>query len=248
MRQVARFVQIIYVLYAIVMFCLLMLFVIPFALLTTVVSYKRGGNIIYGACKIWAICWYFLLGFRYKEIHEGTHDKKKAYIFVANHSSYLDIPQLMRSMHQSVRVLGKAELSKVPLFGIIYRAAVISVDRASVTSKTASMRQLTKRLKEGISVFIFPEGGFNELRLPLSKFYDGAFKMAISTQTPIQPVLFLDTAARIPPSSLFGMTPGRCLTVYLPEIPVTDLTDKDAGALKEKVFSEMEKALIKYKK
>ena len=248
MRLVARFVQIIYVLYAMILFCLLMLFVIPFALLTTLVDNRKGGIIIYGACKIWAICWYFLLGFRYKEIHGTTYDKKKAYIFVANHSSYLDIPQLMRSMHQPVRVLGKAELSRVPLFGIIYRAAVISVDRASISSKAASMRQLTKRLKEGISVFIFPEGGFNETGKPLSKFYDGAFKMAISTQTPIKPVLFLDTADRIPASSLFGMTPGACRTVYLPEISVAGLTDKDAGQLKEKVFLEMEKALINFKK
>jgi len=248
MRLVAKFIQIMYVLYAIILFCLLMLFVIPFALLTTVVDYRKGGNIIYGACKVWAICWYFCLGFRYKEIHAAIHDKKKAYIFVANHSSYLDIPQLMRSMHQPVRVLGKAELSRVPLFGIIYRAAVISVDRSSMRSKATSMRQLTKRLKEGISVFIFPEGGFNESGQPLSKFYDGAFKMAISTQTPIKPVLFLDTADRIPAASLFGMTPGRCRTVYLPEVPVEGLTDKDASQLKEKVFLEMEKAFINFKK
>jgi len=248
MRAVLRFIQIIYVVYAIIMFSVLMLFVIPCALLTLVLDNRRGGILIYGACRIWAILWYRLIGFRYKEQYQGTHDRKKAYIFVANHSSYLDIPQLMRAMHQPVRVLGKAELAKVPFFGIIYKAAVITVDRGSIHSKAASLRRLTKVIRQGISIFIFPEGSFNESGQPLARFYDGAFKMALETGAPIKPVLFLDTADRIPPSSLFGMTPGKCRTVYLPEIPVTGYSDKEVGALKEKVFSEMEKALIKFKK
>jgi len=247
MRAVIRLIQIIYVAYAVLMFSVLMLFVIPFALFTVFLDNRRGGILIYGACKVWAILWYRLIGFRYNETHLGTHDRKKAYIFVANHSSYLDIPQLMRAMHQPVRVLGKAELAKVPFFGIIYKAAVITVNRGSIQSKAASMRRLTKVIKQGISIFIFPEGSFNESGQPLARFYDGAFKMALETRTPIKPVLFLDTADRIPPASLFGMTPGKCRTVYLPEIPVTGFGDKDVHALKEKVFSEMEKALIKFK-
>ncbi|UAY57441.1 1-acyl-sn-glycerol-3-phosphate acyltransferase [Arachidicoccus terrestris] len=243
-----RILQILYTVYAMLMFSLLMLFVIPFALITALLDNRKGGILIYGACKVWAILWYTLLGFRYKESYLGTHDKKKPYIFVANHSSYLDIPQLMRCMHQPVRVLGKAELSKIPLFGIIYRAAVVSVHRDSIQSKVASMLRLRKVLKEGISIFIFPEGGFNETQQPLARFYDGAFKMAIETQTAIKPILFLDTANRIPQKSLFRMSPGKCRTLYLPEIDITGYDLKQVAALKEKVFTEMEKALINYKK
>lgn len=248
MKGILRFLQILYTLYAMVMFTLLMFFVIPFALVTALLDNRKGGVLIYGACKVWAILWYTLLGFRYRESYQGIHDKKKAYIFVANHSSYLDIPQLMRCMHQPVRVLGKAELGKVPLFGIIYRAAVISVDRGSVQSKVASMLRLRKVLKEGISIFIFPEGAFNETGRPLAHFYDGAFRMAIETATPIKPILFLDTADRIPQQSLFRMSPGKCRTVYLPEIDVSGYDLKQVSELKEKVFTEMEKALINYKK
>lgn len=226
-----------------VAFCLLMLFVLPFALITPLFSIKKGGLIIYKACQIWAVLWYRLLFFRYEEIYQAPHDPKKQYIFVANHRSYLDIPQLMRSMHQSVRVLGKQELGKVPLFGLIYRRAVIMVDRSSAANKAKSMLRLRRLIKEGISVFIFPEGGFNETKQPLSRFYDGAFKMAIETGTPIKPLIFADTYKRIPPSSLLKMNPGRCRTFYLEEIPVEQYTTKDLPALKEKVFREMEKAL-----
>lgn len=248
MKGIIRILQILYTVYAMLIFTLLMLFVVPFALITALLDNRKGGILIYGACKIWAILWYALLGFSYEESYLGTHDKKKPYIFVANHSSYLDIPQLMRCMHQPVRVLGKAELSKIPLFGIIYRAAVVSVDRDSIQSKVASMLRLRKVLKEGISIFIFPEGGFNETQQPLARFYDGAFKMAIETQTAIKPILFLDTADRIPAKSLFRMSPGKCRTVYLPEIDITGYDLKQVAALKEKVFTEMEKALINYKK
>lgn len=248
MKGIIKVLQLIYSIYAILTFTILMLFVIPFALLTALLDNRRGGILIYTACKVWAIIWYFLLNFRYKEQHLETHNKKKAYIFVANHSSYLDIPQLMRCMHQPVRVLGKVELSKVPLFGIIYRAAVISVNRGSVQSKAASMLRLTKVLKSGISIFIFPEGSFNESDQPLARFYDGAFKMAIETATPIKPVLFLDTKDRIPQQSIFRMSPGKCRTLYLPEIDVTGYDLKQVSALKEKVFAEMENALINFKK
>ena len=248
MKTIIKVLKFIYSLYGVLLFLLLMLFVIPFALLTVFLDNRRGGILIYTACKVWAIIWYTLLGIRYKMTELGTHDKKNAYIFVANHNSYLDIPQLMRSLSQPVRVLGKAELAKVPLFGIIYRAAVVSVDRGSLRSKAASMIALRKIIKEGISIFIFPEGGFNETQEPLAKFYDGAFRIAIESQTPIKPLLFLDTAARIPQESIFQMTPGKCRSILLPEISVEGYSLKDIQSLKEKVFSEMQKALTEYKK
>ena len=240
--------HVLYTIYAICTFFILMLFVIPFALMMLFLNNKAGGILIYGACRVWAALWYFLLGFKFKKHFLKEHDRKKTYIFVANHQSYLDIPQLMRSLHQPVRVLGKAEMAKIPLFGIIYRAAVVAVDRGSAGSKVASMRRLKRLLEQGISIFIFPEGGFNESGKPLARFYDGAFKMAIETQTPVKPILFVDTAARIPAQSLFKMTPGICRTIYLPEIDVTNFDLKQVSLLKEKVFIEMEKALMIYKK
>ena len=102
-------------------------------------------------------------------------------------------------------------------------------------------------LKKDISIVIAPEGTFNMTHKPLKEFYDGAFKIAIETQTPIKPVLFLDTYDRMHYGSIFSMQPGRSRSVYLEEIPVDGLVLEDVGFLKEKVYKIMEEKLVGYK-
>jgi 1-acyl-sn-glycerol-3-phosphate acyltransferase len=159
----------------------------------------------------------------------------------------MDIPPIVMIAHQPVRVLGKYEMVKVPVFGWIYRAAVILVDRRSPDTRSRSVRALKSALKHHISIFIFPEGTFNETRNPLKHFYDGAFRIAIETQTPIKPVLLVDTLDRMHHRSLFELTPGINRVVYLEEISVEGLMLKDIPALKNKVYDIMEAGLKRYR-
>lgn len=202
---------------------------------------------MYIVCNIWARLWYGIIGMRHKEIHEGVQDKKGQYIFTANHTSYMDIPVLIRCMRQPVRVLGKHEMVKFPVFGIIYKAAVILVDRSSSEKRAKSVRALRAALNYGISIFIFPEGTFNETEKPLKEFYDGAFRMAIETQTPIKPLLFIDSLSRMHWRSIFTLNPGRCAVVFMNEITVANYTMKDVQLLKKQVYEAMEAGLLKYR-
>src|SRR5690606_10156480 len=131
------------------------------------------------------------------------------YIFVSNHISYLDSAVLVKAYRQPLRPLGKVEMSKIPVFGFIYRNAIVTVDRSNPDNRAASLRVLRSILSRGISVLVFPEGTFNDTRRPLKDFYDGAFRLAIETQTPVKPVLFLDTYRRMPYTGVLTLTPGR---------------------------------------
>jgi 1-acyl-sn-glycerol-3-phosphate acyltransferase len=224
-----------------------MLLVIPPVVAASFFGKVRGGNFIYRLFSYWARTWFFLIGIRHQNFYEHPHDKNKQYIFVANHISYLDAPVIVRALHQKVRVLGKAEISKVPLFGFIYRNAVVTVNRSSATHRANSVRILKSVIKKGISIFIFPEGTFNETSQPLKDLYDGAFRIAIETQTPIKPLLFLDTWRRMHYATAFSLTPGRSRTVFLEEIPVAGLTSKDVSLLKQRVTQVMEQKLREYK-
>jgi 1-acyl-sn-glycerol-3-phosphate acyltransferase len=82
---------------------------------------------------------------------------------------------------------------------------------------------------------------------PLKEFYDGAFRIAIETGTPIKPILFLDTYRRMPFESLFHMSPGISRILYMDEIPVTGYTLADTARLKAEVHALMEKKMIEYK-
>ena len=93
---------------------------------------------------------------------------------------------------------------------------------------------------------VFPEGTFNMGTAPLKDFYDGAFRVAIETQTPVKPVLFLDAYRRMPYQSLFLLTPGQNRIVYLDEIPVDGYTVSDVAKLKDNIYRIMEEKLIAY--
>ena len=106
----------------------------------------------------------------------------------------MDIPIIMKAIRkQPFRILGKSEMAKIPVFGFLYQHAVVMVDRSNAVKRAESVAKLKAFIRKGISVVIAPEGTFNMTANPLKEFYDGAFKIAIETQTPIKPILFLDT-------------------------------------------------------
>lgn len=208
----------------------------------------KGGNLVYKISRFWADVFFLMLGIRHWNIYEEPHDRNAEYIFVSNHISYLDIPMMMKVIRgQNIRILGKAEMNRIPIFGAIYKRGTVSVDRKNPGARSGSVKKLIAFINRKISVFICPEGTFNMTHRPLKKFYDGAFKIAIETQKPIRPILFLDTYDRLNYKSIFSLNPGKCRGVYLSQTPTEGLTIKDLTFLKEKIFTQMEEALIRYK-
>ena len=225
-----------------------MLLLIPTILIASLLGKINGGNIIYEACRIWADIWMVLIGITHKNIYDAPHDISRQYIFLSNHISYMDIPVMMKAIRkQHFRILGKAELGNIPVFGFIYKQAAVSVDRKNAENRAKSVLTLKSIIRKKISVFICPEGTFNETHKPLRDFYDGAFKVAIETQTPVKPLLFLDTYDRLNYKNIFSLSPGRSRAVFLEETSTTGLAMEDVSLLKEKIYKQMEDALIKYK-
>jgi len=224
-----------------------MFLILPFVIIGSFFGKIRAGNFIYRVCCIWSDLWLFTIGINHNNAHEVLADKNKQYIFVANHISYFDAPIIVKSIRQPVRVLGKSEMTAIPFFGFIYRQAIVTVNRSSSANRAKSVRILKSVLRKGISIFIFPEGTLNETGQPLKEFYDGAFRMAIETQTPIKPILFLDTFKRLHYESIFSLNPGRSRSVFLDEISVHGLTSKDVNRLKQTTFAIMEQKLIEYR-
>lgn len=236
--------RLLYCLYALLLFITGMLSVLPFVAVFSLQGAKKGGNRIYGICRWWDDAWLFLVGIRSRRISAEVVDPSRSYIFVSNHISYLDIPMILQGVtRNSFRILGKAEMARLPLFGYIYSRAVVMVDRRSVTDRSRSVRDLKTILAEELSVFIFPEGTFNETGQPLKEFFDGAFRIAIEMQTPVQPMLFLDTFDRMNSATILSLCPGRSRVVFLPTVEVEGMGTGDLGVLKERVYQVMEDGL-----
>jgi 1-acyl-sn-glycerol-3-phosphate acyltransferase len=248
MKYFLRFFQVIYSLYGVIVFIAFLVLIFPLVLIASFFGKIKGGNFIYRLCHAWTDFFLFMMAIRIQYIYESRVDPQKQYVFVFNHIAYLDIPLIMKAIRkQQFRVLGKAEMTKIPLFGFLYRNTVVLVDRNNAHARAKSVMQLKSVIKKGISIVISPEGTFNMTHRPLKEFYDGAFRIAIETQTPIKPMLFLDAYDRNNYNSLFSFTPGRSRIVYLDEVPVEGLTIKDVKELKDKVYAIMEEKLIAYK-
>jgi len=248
MRWISRVVKFLFSLYALMVFLTLMFVLFPFVVLASFFGKVKGGNYINVICRFWADTCLIFWGIRHQNRFEAPHDATHPCIFVFNHLSYMDIPILMAAFrYQHIRVLGKAEVSKVPIFGIIYKKAVVTVNRSDAAHRAESVITLKAILRKNISIVLAPEGTFNMGHHPLKNFFDGAFRIAIETQTPIKPVLFLDAYDRMHYSSVFSVTPGQSRAVYLPEVSVTGYTLEDTDELKNKVYALMDQGLRKYK-
>ena len=118
--------------------------------------------------------------------------------------------------------------------GYIIRNLYISVNRKDKYARAKSMENMQKNIREGISVFIFPEGTRNKSSEPLLDFRDGAFRLAIESQVPIAALTLLNTGK---------LSPGVLHCVWSEPISTKGMTQDDIPALKEKVISEMKKHL-----
>jgi 1-acyl-sn-glycerol-3-phosphate acyltransferase len=245
LQKVFRFI---FSIYGFSVFVALMLLLLPLFLFSFLSDEVKGGNILYKVCRFWADGFFFMTAIRHTNIYEEKHNCNKQYIFVSNHISYFDIPMMMKAIRgQHIRILGKAEMTRIPVFGLIYKKAVVVVDRENARQRGVSIKKLISFLKKNISVFICPEGTFNMTHNPLKSFYNGAFQIAIETQNPIRPILFLDTYERLNYKSIFSLNPGKCRAIFLHETSTAGLSIKDLPALKAKVYRQMEDGLLRHK-
>lgn len=242
-----KFFRFLFSIYGFVVFLALMLLLFPFVVIASLFGKITGGNLIIKICRLWADIALIFWGIHHKNIFLSPKNPDKAVIFVFNHTSYMDIPLLLKAFRkQPIRVLGKDSMAKIPVFGLIYRKATVLVNRTSSEARAKSVAQLKEVLQHNISVVLAPEGTFNMTGEPLKKFYNGAFRIAIETETDIQPVLFLDAYDRLSSKSIFSLNPGRSRAVFLPTIMVDNDNLANEEQLKEMVYKQMEVQLIAY--
>ena len=128
--------------------------------------------------------------------------------------------------------VGKKELAKIPIFGFFYKRTCILVDRENQRSRTEVFERAQKRLKQGTSVCIFPEGGVSDDEtIILDTFKDGAFRLAIDHQIPIVPITFHDNRKRFPYA--LKASPGKMRVKIHPLIPTEGKTQLDKRELRE---------------
>ena len=194
--------------------------------------------------RLWAKFILIGMGFHYIIEREQTPDYSKSYMFIANHTSMTDIMLMLVSIKNPFVFVGKAELAKIPLFGFFYKRTSILVDRSSEKSRKAVFLRAQRRLKQGMSICIFPEGGVPEEHIVLDEFKDGAFRMAINHQIPIVPLTFADNKKRFS-YTFFSGGPGKMRVKIHKFILTEGLNINDTKILNEKARNLILNQLLK---
>jgi 1-acyl-sn-glycerol-3-phosphate acyltransferase len=126
-------------------------------------------------------------------------DPKQQYVFMVNHQSNIDIPVLIQSLPAlRLRWIAKKELLWVPLFGwAMWAAKHVTVNRSDRFDALGSLKKAKERMKDGVSLVVFPEGTRSS-EGDLLPFKRGGFLLAVKTGAPIVPVTINGSAAILP--------------------------------------------------
>lgn len=238
-----RLLKIVFGCYAFVIFLCSLLIVFPcYYLVFKLSAESKAPARAHAISRAWAQFLFTFYLVRYKIKNKHLIDPDKTYVFVANHRSMLDIPLFARSCTNTFRFLSKAELAKIPLLGYVIKKLYITVDRDNSRDRSRSIDTMRKTIEENISVFLCPEGTRNTSDKPLLPFKDGAFRLAIATQTPVAVLTIFDSDKFLPPNSI-ALTPGTIHAVWSEPIETKGMTEADVDALKRKAASVMTELL-----
>ncbi|MBO0320928.1 1-acyl-sn-glycerol-3-phosphate acyltransferase [Muricauda sp. CAU 1633] len=205
----------------------------PILLLLTF-SEQTYPQFFWTARNFWAKPILYGMGCIPKIEREQHMEKGKSYMLVANHASMLDIMLMLVVSKNPFVFVGKKELVKIPVFGFFYKRVCIMVDRDNIKSRTGVYRRAQRRLDQGLSICIFPEGGVPEEHVVLDEFKDGAFKMAIAHKIPVVPITFYDNKERFS-FTFFSGGPGRIRAKVHRFFETGILSEEDKSTLREEV-------------
>ena len=119
-------------------------------------------------------------------------------------------------------------------------AITVVIDRKNKESRAHSVEELKIDLARGQSILIFPEGKMNKTEANLAEFYDGAFRLAIETQTDIAPMVILNARNLLPRANPLSVKPGLITCIFDEPVYVAGLQAEDLEDLKAKVRKRME--------
>lgn len=186
----------------------------------------------------WGSTWFALALVRWKNEGATQIDMSKPYVCISNHLSAFDIHACSVSNMLPFSFLAKIEVDKIPFVGYLARNMHVYVDRKSPESRQKSFQRMVDHLNLGRSIHLYVEGTRNTTEHLLKDFHDGAFRLAIETQTPIYMATLVGTN-RVMNTKEFRAMPTTIRCIWEEPISTVGLTMDDMEDLKSLVRQKM---------
>jgi 1-acyl-sn-glycerol-3-phosphate acyltransferase len=206
-----RGLEVLYGLYFGVVF---LLWIIPsWTIVQFIKDHRAAGRFTSAALK----SLFVLIGCRVTVVGKEYMETPGAKIYASNHTSYFDVLPLMLGLGVPYRFVSKMEVGRMPFIGtFLDQMGHLKFDRTDADSRLRQAQQIEEFLRNGESVFVFPEGTFTK-EDGVRPFQLGAFKASVVTETPIIPVALAGTR-KILRDGTYLPRPGNVTITVLPPI------------------------------
>ncbi len=205
--------------------------------------FDRNGNIIHHYARWWAKIQLLVSGVRVKVRGLEHIGNEPSYIYMPNHQGSYDIFALLSCLPVQFRWIAKKELFAIPILGWAMRAAnYISIDRSGKRKTLESIKRAASKIREGVSVVIFPEGTRSRDG-SIQPFKRGGFTLAIQSGVPIIPIT-INGSRDVMPRGSMRVRPGEIQITIDRSIETAPLSLRDRNVLMEKVRQTVERNLV----
>ncbi|MDE6310839.1 MAG: 1-acyl-sn-glycerol-3-phosphate acyltransferase [Muribaculaceae bacterium] len=221
---------------------ILLVLTILAAVLTSIGSLLGGGRFWgYWPAHLWARAFCVLCLVRVTVEGRENISPKTSYVFVANHQGAFDIFSIYGYLNHDFRWMMKKGLERIPLVGYSCKVSGhIYVDSSTPAATRHTMAEAEKRLRDGMSVVVFPEGSRTRDGR-MHRFHRGAYMLAMEFSLPVVPIT-IDGAYDVMPRGSQLPKPGHIkLTIHKPIEPGTE--GHDLNDLMAETYSAIASAL-----
>ncbi len=176
-----------------------------------------------------------LAGIRVKVVGKEHMDTPGAKVYASNHASYFDVMPVMMGLGVTYKFVAKGEVNAMPFIGtFLNQMGHLSFNRHDASARLKQVDQIEETLRNGESVFVFPEGTF----VPeegVRPFQLGAYRGAVTTGAPVIPVSLKGTRTFLRDGTFLPRPTVVTITLGAPIYPMGAIAATDARQLPEMV-------------
>lgn len=166
----------------------------------------------------------FLSGVKVTVIGEENVPKDTPVLYIGNHHSIFDVVVTYVRVPGLTGFVAKKEIQKIPLLRTWMRYLnCLFLDRKDLKAGARMILDAVQKIKNGVSIFIFPEGTRSKNEAETLPFHEGSFKIATKSKCPIVPVILTNTNRifedHLPWIKKTHVTLEYCKPIILDEMP-----------------------------
>lgn len=220
--------------------CIVMATLILGVLVLITYPFDRKGRIGHGCARLWGRIALLANGVKVKVEGLEKIKGKGPFIFMSNHQGSYDIFALLGYLPFHFKWLAKKELFSIPFLGWTMSAAgYIRLDRQGTRETVEAMNQAAQRIRDGMSVVLFPEGSRSPDGL-IQPFKKGGFTLAMKSKVPIVP-LSIAGSREIMPKDRLTASAGEIRIRVGDPIETEPYSIRDRTVLMERVSETIKK-------